>query len=66
MNDHEMIRVSHIGCIHTLLIGVVQSLLKGETVIKTLWEQDLASWLRATRNMWKPCDFAPQALLVGL
>lgn len=59
-----MIRVSHIGCAHTVLIGVVQSLLKG-TMIKKLWQQDLACWLRATRNMWKPCDFAPQAFVRG-
>lgn len=60
-----MIRVNHIGCVHTVLIGGVQLLLKGGTVIKKLWQQDLASWLRATRNLWKPCDFAPQALVSG-
>ena len=61
-----MIRVSHIECVHTFLIGGVQSLLKGGTVIKTLWQQYLASWLKAPRSMWKPYDFAPQALVSGM
>lgn len=64
INDREVIRVSHIGCAHTVLAGVVQSLLKG-TVIKKLWQQDLARFLSATSNMWKPWNVAPQALVRG-
>lgn len=49
VNDHD-VSVTHIGCVHTVLIGVVQPLPKRGTVIKKLWQRDLAGWLRATRN----------------
>lgn len=64
INDHG-VRVTHIGCVHTVLIGVVHPLPKGATVAKKLWQQDLAGWLRVTRNMGEACDFACQALVGG-